>query len=195
MHESAMTTRRGAVPQARGGRASGRADETAGAPPENGESNAIRGFVDWFNQQHAAGHIAMPVDRMLHVQPALSAQFCVGLHDLRYFVGVPASCLAWFSELPWACVAIDLASNRLSFICSRAEVPGLVLPAFALSFDVHPVGYTKALSNYHFLDVRSIDTIPVSSSLRISREVHLTASIRVGDALSLLSALSAEPFQ
>jgi hypothetical protein len=188
-----MTSQSGVVarpgPGAQGGRTSSQSQFG------DRESIAARGFVRWFSEQHGAGNIAMPVDRMLCVQPALSAEFCVGLHDMRYFAGIPKACKDWFSALPWACVSIDPSTGRLAFICREVDAPGLHVPAFALSFDVSPAGYTAALTNYHFLDVRSIEPIPCSTSLRISREVVFTPAIRVEAPLKLLSDLAADSLQ
>ncbi|MEJ6002612.1 hypothetical protein [Paucibacter soli] len=193
MHQTAMTPQNGVVAHMRRSAHGGRASSQGQFGDR--ESCAARDFVRWFGEQHGAGNIAMPFDRMLSVQPSLSADFCVGLHDMRYFAGIPKSCKDWFSALPWACVSIDPLTGRLAFICREVDAPGLHVPAFALSFDVSPAGYTDALTNYHFIDVRSIEPIPGSASLRISREVVLTPAIRVEEPLKLLSDLAADSLQ
>src|SRR5689334_4235581 len=53
------------------------------------EAQAAREFVTWFTAQHKDGGISMPTENVMDVQPSLSRRFCIGLHDLRYFVGVP----------------------------------------------------------------------------------------------------------
>jgi hypothetical protein len=144
------------------------------------ESAAVRAFGAWFRQQHSGGGLAVPADGVLDVQPALSRQFCVGLHDLRYFIGVPKEYMTWFPELPWLRVDVAPDSSTLAIRCRQSKAPGAALPAFALNFDVQPPGYTRALLHYHYLDVRAIDTMPsAGGAFHISREVYLTLSVRV----------------
>jgi hypothetical protein len=144
------------------------------------EAIAVRAFGAWFRQQHGNGGLAVPADGVLDVQPALSRRFCVGLHDLRYFIGIPKDFMSWFAELPWLRAEVAPDSSSLSLRCKQSKAPGAVLPAFTLNFDVQPPGYTRALLHYHYLDVRAIDTIPsAGGAFHISREVYLTLSIRV----------------
>lgn len=144
------------------------------------EAAAVRAFSAWFGRQHTSGGIAASDGGVLDILPSLSRQFCVGLHDLRYFIGVPKECMCWFADLPWSRVEVASDSGSLSIRCKQAKAPGVVLPAFALRFDVRPPGYTRALLHYHYLDVRAIDSIPSSAgNFHISREVYQTLNIRV----------------
>ena len=119
----------------------------------------------------------------MDVQPSLSKSFCIGLHDLRYFIGIPKECMAWFLDLPWLHAEVSPESSWLSLRCRRSQVPSVALPAFSLNFDVQPPGYTVALMHYHYLDVRAIDQIPCEGgAFSISREVYMTLSIRVAQS-------------
>lgn len=121
----------------------------------------------------------MPSEDMLDVQPALSQEFCVGIHDMRYFIGVPRDCVEWFFELPWLHAAISLGSSRLSLVCERIRVPGIEVPAFALNFTVSPESYIKGMAHYHYLDVRVTDVKPNEDGrYAVSREVYMTLDIR-----------------
>lgn len=153
------------------------------------EAHAAREFVTWFTTQHKSGGISMPTENVMDVQPSLSRQFCIGLHDLRYFIGIPKECMSWFLDLPWLFAEVNPNSSWLSLRCRKLQAPGLTLPAFSLNFDVQPPGYTMALVHYHFLDVRAIDQIPVEGgAFQISREVYMTLDIRVSQASGSLRA-------
>lgn len=132
----------------------------------------------------------MQAENVMDVQPSLSREFCIGLHDMRYFIGIPRAVAGWFLDLPWACAAISSLNSSLMLACRDAEAPGLTVPAFSLSFDVRPAGYTKSLAHYHYLDVRITDPVPNEpSAFRISREVHATLPIRVVSTPAALRAL------
>ncbi|MFK4705867.1 hypothetical protein ABIC83_002706 [Roseateles asaccharophilus] len=193
MNHSAMTSHSSANPLVKplmtGPRGPGQASHVDRA------SLAARGFARWFKEQHDAGQIALPVEGMLAVQPDLSSKFCIGLHGHRYFIGVPKTWCDWFSALPWACISVDPSTGRVAFVCREVNVPGLVIPAFSLSFDVNPAGYSQALAHYHFLDIRAVEPIRGSTALSISREVHFTASIRTEDPIRLLSDIASDSLQ
>lgn len=144
------------------------------------EVAAFRAFGAWFRRQHADGGLAVPADGVLNVLPALSRHFCVGMYDLRYFIGVPREFMTWFQDLPWSHIEVAAEESCLSARCKRSQAPGANLPAFALNFDVQPPGYTQALVHYHFLDVRAIDPVPAKGgAFHISREVYLTLPVRI----------------
>lgn len=156
-----------------------RADDETREQRHEQESAGIRAFLAWFKRQRAAGTITMPSEDMLDVQPELSREFCVGIHDMRYFIGIPRECVEWFFELPWLHAAISTAASRLSLVCERVRAPGLEVPAFALNFTVHPESYIKGMAHYHYLDVRVVDIHQQEESrYAISREVYMTLDIR-----------------
>jgi hypothetical protein len=144
------------------------------------EAAAVRAFTAWFQRQRQDGGIAMPAEGVLDVQPSLSRSFCIGLHDLRYFIGIPKECMSWFLDLPWLQAEVSAESSWLSVRCRRARAAAAPLPAFTLNFDVQPPGYMAGLIHYHYLDVRAIDQMPAEGgAFSISREVYMTLDIRV----------------
>lgn len=146
------------------------------------ESSALRAFGTWFKKQHAGGGVAVPAEGVLNVLPGLSKSFCVGMYDLRYFIGVPREFMSWFQDMPWSCLEVVAGVSRISLRCRPSKAAGATLSSFALNFDVQPAGYTQALLHYHFLDVRAIDPMPAEGgAFRISREVYLTLPVRIGD--------------
>lgn len=131
----------------------------------------------------------MPAEGVLDVQPSLSKTFCIGLHDLRYFIGFPRDCAAWFLDLPWQHAEVGAASSWLSLRCRRSRSATAPLPAFSLNFDVQPPGYLAGLIHYHYLDVRAIDVMPSEGgAFSISREVYMTLDIRVTQTSGSLRA-------
>lgn len=147
------------------------------------ESSALRAFSAWFRKQHADGGVAVPAEGVLNVLPGLSKSFCVGMYDLRYFIGIPREFMNWFQDLPWAHLEVAPGISRISLLCRPSKVTGATLTSFALNFDVQPAGYTQALLHYHFLDVRAIDPMPAQGgTFRLSREVYLTLPVRIGVA-------------
>jgi hypothetical protein len=151
------------------------------------EAVAAREFMAWFQRQRHEGGIAMPAENVLEVLPSLSRSFCIGLHDLRYFIGVPRELVRWFFDLPWLCAEVGAETSLLSLHCRRSHAAAAPLPAFTLNFDVQPPGYLAGLVHYHFLDVRAIDAIPANGGpFGISREVYMTLDIRVSPRLSHL---------
>lgn len=144
---------------------------------------AVRAFTEWFQRQRRLGGVAMPGDGVLDVQPNLSREFCIGLHGMRYFIGVPKDCMPWFAELPWSHVEVAASCAVLSLKCGRSSVARTLLPAFSLNFEVQPASYTQALLHYHFLDVRAIEKVPTAGGpFEISREVYVTLSVAVTHA-------------
>ena len=153
------------------------------------EAAAVRAFTAWFQRQRQDGGIAMPAEGMLDVQPSLSKSFCIGLHDLRYFIGIPKECMAWFLDLPWLHAEVSAESSWLSIRCRRSRAAAAPLPAFSLNFDVQPPGYIAGLIHYHYLDVRAIDQMPTEGGdFNISREVYMTLDIRVAQTSGSLRA-------
>lgn len=165
------------------------------SPLEEGElvqrqaAAAVRSFTAWFQRQRQDGGIAMPAEGVLDVQPSLSKSFCIGLHDLRYFIGIPKECAAWFFDLPWQYAEVSAESSWLSLRCHRSRAAATPLPAFSLNFDVQPPGYMAGLIHYHYLDVRAIDKMPSEGgTFSISREVYMTLDIRVAQTSGSLRA-------
>lgn len=142
------------------------------------EAQAVREFSAWFQDQRRSGGIAVPSESRLEVQPSLSREFCIGLYDLRYFIGIPASCSGWFLDMPWLHALVHPGSSWFSLACARPSSAG---NSFVLAFNVQPSSYLLGLLNYHFIDVRVLDGSHPGEDggFRISREVFLTLPIRV----------------
>ena len=155
------------------------------------ETDPVHAFVEWMNHHYRDGGISMPSQHLLEVQPRLSREFCIGLHDMRYYIGVPTSTGRWFFGLPWACAAVS--GSSLLLVCRAAQGQGLAIPAFCLSFEVNPANYTRGLSHYHFLDVRTVELDRQRpGAFHISRRVASTLPVRIatpatGDVLALLT--------
>lgn len=145
---------------------------------------AVKAFTRWFRYQHQVGGLALPADGRIEVLPKLSQQFCIGMHDLRYFIGIPKACAPWFLDMPWLHSEVSEASSMLVLRCDGHHSGGMVLPSFALEFNVQPDGYIGGLLHYHYLDVRVIEqTSSSNGALAISREVYLTLNINVAKSV------------
>lgn len=147
-------------------------------------SQGARAFSSWFATQRAAGEIVMSADKMLSVQPNLSSQFCVGLFESRYYLGLPADVLTWFRDMPWLHAALLRATSSLSLVCERTRLPDVTLPEFSLNFDVGSPAIIRSLAHYHYLDVRAIKKAAVQRpdgrrDIEVSRDVLMTLDIRV----------------
>lgn len=167
-------------------------------------SAGVKAFTAWFNKHRAMGEIVMSGDRMLDVQPALSNRFCIGMFDMRYYLGIPAECEDWFRELPWLHAVIGRDASSLSLVCERSRLPEVTLPEFSLNFEVGAFGMLKMMSNYHYLDVRLItqaasERADGGRSIHIGRDVLMTLDIRVvpGERTftALLDGRKADGFQ
>ena len=164
------------------------------APAGDPKLEAVHVFAAWVQDQHARGALAMPAENLMEVQPVLGRQFCIGLHDMRYFIGVPKAFGPWFRHLPWLCVTVCPGSATLSLLCAAASARGISTSPFRLAFEIEPASYTRGLAHYHYLDVRLVDPIPAEGgAFRISREVVLTLGIRIvrseDEAQSLLASI------
>lgn len=114
----------------------------------------------------------MPSPGVMNVLPKLSEDFCIGMLDMRFFVGIPIECESWFGALPWESAVVDDARSVLSLRCAGFESGSNGMPEFSLNFDVAPRGYMTMLTNYHYLDVRSVAPSPSPEEpARISKEV------------------------
>lgn len=147
-------------------------------------SAAVRAFMQWFAEQRSAGEIAMPGERILDVQQALSNRFCIGLLDKRYYLGIPPECGDWFGSLPWMHVNVAQDGASLALVCDHWRRRPPALAAFAMTFDRAPAAVVQMLSNYHFLDVRvlhPIDSTEMSGSrpVRVGRSLVTTLEVRV----------------
>jgi hypothetical protein len=147
-------------------------------------SQGVRAFSSWFAKERAAGEIVMSADRMLNVQPTLSARFCVGLFESRYYLGLPEDVVPWFRDMPWLHAALIRATSSLSLVCERTRLPDVTLPEFSLNFDVGSPAIVKSLSHYHYLDVRAIrkaatDRPDGRRDIEVARDVLMTLDIRV----------------
>lgn len=156
------------------------------------ETAAVSAFTAWFQRQRQEGGIALPTESQLEVQSTLSKAFCIGMHEFRYFVGIPEDCLAWFRGMPWQHVEVSKGSSWLALRSLPAGGSGLpLLPAFSLNFNVQPPGYLAGLLHYHFIDVRSISrTSSEDAPYRISREVHATLDVRVSSPCGAMHTAS-----
>lgn len=150
----------------------------------------VQGFSAWATKHQESGDLSIPALDVFNVQAELGNLFCIGLKDLRYYVGVPRSVLSWFEFIPWACVVVDPATHRISFISQPIDYRGIQCKAFTLNFDVEEDGCIHYLQHYHFLDVRSIESDSAGNLLRISQETYFTLSIRIGDTYAMLSKLT-----
>lgn len=173
------------------------------ALPREQDAAKLRAFSAWFGRERSEGNIVMSGENMLDVGPALSRRFTIGMHDMRYFIGIPQDVKEWFSAMPWLHVALPRGSAALSLVCERVRYPGASMPEFALTFEVAAAALIKMLSNYHFIDVREI--VPSSKEdqaagvVYIGRDVLMTLDIRVVDGgqtfLTLLDGRTADGLQ
>lgn len=147
------------------------------------DASVVRAFSQWFAEQRKTGSLLLPSESMLDVQASLSSRFSIGMHDLRYFIGIPSEIKDWFTALPWMHVAIPRGGSNLALVCESLRWSGGAMPAFALNFEVNCLGALRMLEHYHYLDVREVMPATkdeaAAGTVRIGRDVLGTFEIRI----------------
>ena len=147
---------------------------------------AIDSFKDWFGAQHRAGWIALPSSGQIDVLQPLSHQFCLGMKELRFYIGMPLICIEWASTLPWDCVLVSPDQGRLSLLCDATRVDKDDLPAFSLNFNVGMAEYLAEVVNSLYLDIRGAELSPdPNESFKVTRESFYSLPIKVAGSGSL----------
>lgn len=150
-------------------------------------ASAVRAFSAWVQQHHKAGQISVQSNGTIRILSALSATFCIGLQDFRYFIGIPVECFEWWLALPWSQLRVRPGKPWLAVECNAVSTESLRLPAFRLEFEVKPDEYTRHLAAYHFIDVRAaVASNDEDCTFRLSREVygvlHVAADVESGSS-------------
>jgi hypothetical protein len=165
-------------------------------PPEK-NSIEVMAFAKWFREHQKNGLLVMSKDSMLDVQPGLSATFAMGHLKRRYFVAVPDSIETWISSMPWLHVAIDPYASSLSFVCPKVSGGGVSLPPFALNFQLPYKGLAQLITNYHYLDLRTLTMLDDAKNghkqCQIGDDIITTLSVMVTPGAKTFADLMAGP--
>lgn len=153
---------------------------------------ATHGLQAWLHDLDARGlSRSTESPRIVVIDEAAAARFCLGIMDGRTFFGVQKEELHWFGGLPWFHVALRKGSNRLNFVCEQTSVGKMTFPAFALAFLTQSPGRLIEISRLQRLDIRPIEIDDAGRVQSVSRDRATTVDIQIVESDETLDGLMA----